>query len=67
MPVYEYKCKKCGTVFDVFQSIGASNENLNCPSCGEPKPERIFSTFGSGGSSITASSSAGCSSTGPFT
>ena len=48
MPIYEYKCSKCGNLFDVFQSIGSSNENLNCPSCGEPKPDRIFSIFGSG-------------------
>lgn len=68
MPIYEYSCKKCGTQFDVFQSIGATNENLNCPSCGEPKPERIFSTFGSGSSSsVSSSAGGGCSSSGPFT
>jgi len=67
MPIYEYKCKKCGSLFDVFQSIGASNENVNCPSCGEAKPDRIFSTFGSGSSSYSGSGSAGCSSSGPFT
>lgn len=66
MPIYEYKCKKCGNLFDVFQSIGASGENLNCPSCGEPKPERIFSAFGTANSSLATGGSIGCRSTGPF-
>lgn len=66
MPIYEYKCHKCSNLFDVFQSICATNENLNCPSCGESKPERIFSTFGTRSASSSASSG-GCSSTGPFT
>ncbi|HEX9975262.1 MAG TPA: zinc ribbon domain-containing protein [bacterium] len=67
MPIYEYKCNKCENRFDVFQSIGASNENLNCPICGEPKPERLFSIFGAGINSSPSGSTAGCSSTGPFT
>ncbi|MCI0496423.1 zinc ribbon domain-containing protein [candidate division KSB1 bacterium] len=67
MPIYEYKCNKCENRFDVFQSIGGSNENLICPICGEPKPERIFSIFGAGiGSSLPGSSTV-CSSSGPFT
>ncbi|MFZ5518525.1 MAG: FmdB family zinc ribbon protein [Candidatus Zhuqueibacterota bacterium] len=67
MPIYEYSCKNCGCQFDVFQSMGATNENLTCPSCGQPKPERIFSTFGSAGSGSYSGSSGGCSSSGPFT
>lgn len=67
MPIYEYKCKKCGKKFEEFQSIGASNESLTCPACGEPKPERLLSIFGSSGSSASVDSSGGCSSSGPFT
>lgn len=33
MPTYDYKCKKCGTVFEVFQKM--SDEPVaNCPDCG---------------------------------
>ena len=70
MPIYEYKCKNCGTKFEIFQSMGATNESLTCPECDEPKPERVFSVFGSGSSSSGASatvSSGGCSSSSPFT
>lgn len=33
MPTYEYKCPKCGTLFERFQRITAPPE-LPCPKCG---------------------------------
>jgi putative FmdB family regulatory protein len=33
MPTYEYKCEKCGTVFEEFQSI-TDNPIKRCPTCG---------------------------------
>jgi putative FmdB family regulatory protein len=68
MPIYEYSCKNCGEVFEEFQSIGASNEKVNCPKCGTPRPERILSAFSSSGvSSMGAVSGGGCGSAGsPF-
>ncbi|MDZ7264246.1 MAG: zinc ribbon domain-containing protein [candidate division KSB1 bacterium] len=67
MPIYEYKCRACGHRFDLFQSLGASNENLTCPQCGEPRPDRIFSAFGATGLSSSGTAAAGCGSSGPFT
>lgn len=33
MPTYEYKCRNCGHIFDVFQKI--TDEPLkSCPKCG---------------------------------
>ena len=46
MPTYEYKCPKCGTVFERFQKI-TSKPELPCPKCGA-KAERLIS----GGSGI---------------
>jgi len=66
MPIYEYRCPKCNHKFEVFQSLGSSNDSLNCPICGEAKPNRMFSVFGSAGINSSVSSS-GCSSSGPFT
>ena len=67
MPIYEYRCNKCDHKFEMFQSIGASNESLSCPVCSEPKPDRLFSVFGSTGSSDSAySAGGGCSSSSPF-
>lgn len=33
MPTYEYKCKKCGNVFEVFHSMSADPVK-SCPKCG---------------------------------
>ncbi|MDR3611818.1 MAG: zinc ribbon domain-containing protein [Ignavibacteriaceae bacterium] len=33
MPTYEYKCKKCGNVFEVFHSMNA-HPVIVCPKCG---------------------------------
>ncbi|GAI69022.1 unnamed protein product [marine sediment metagenome] len=33
MPTYEYKCKKCGNIFEKFQSI-TENPIKKCKSCG---------------------------------
>lgn len=65
MPIYEYRCEGCGYVFEQFQSMGADNSGVNCPECGRPKPERIFSTFasrsaGAGGSASAVSSGSSC-------
>jgi len=58
MPIYEYRCRECGAVFDAFQSIGADSSGLECPECGALKAEKLFSTFASGaaGASGTAAS-----------
>jgi putative FmdB family regulatory protein len=38
LPLYEYKCVKCGHRFEKIESFGAS-ENKKCPKCGA-KAER---------------------------
>ncbi len=42
MPVYEYRCKRCGVEFDRIQ--GMDEEKVSdCPECGAPA-KRIFSS-----------------------
>ena len=41
MPTYEYKCKKCGDLFDVFQNM-TDDPIKTCPSCGG-EVERLIS------------------------
>ena len=68
MPIYEYNCKNCNEIFEEFQSVGASNENIVCPKCGAPHPERIFSAFSSSGALESGKLSGSCgSSSSPFT
>jgi putative FmdB family regulatory protein len=35
MPTYEYKCIKCGNVFELFQAMSA-DPIKNCPKCNGP-------------------------------
>lgn len=45
MPTYDYECKKCDKVFEVFQSIKAEKLKI-CPECGS-EIKRLLGT-GSG-------------------
>jgi putative FmdB family regulatory protein len=69
MPVYEFRCAKCGNKFAKLCQLGETGENLTCPTCNAPGPKRILSavvavgTDGGKGSNCggcTSSSCAGC-------
>jgi putative FmdB family regulatory protein len=49
MPIYEYRCQKCGERFEDFRSIHASDDEVVCPRCGATKPKRLLSAFSSPG------------------
>jgi putative FmdB family regulatory protein len=40
VPLYEYKCRKCGKRFEELVKIGETPE---CPRCHDPRPEQLFS------------------------
>jgi putative FmdB family regulatory protein len=56
MPVYEYICKHCGFKFEEYRSFWQSDEEIECPSCGQAAPERQFSAFSSSSSSCSSTS-----------
>jgi putative FmdB family regulatory protein len=56
MPLYEYRCGGCSERFEVLQRLGAGNEDVLCPGCGEERPERVLSTFAAGGARESAGS-----------
>ena len=47
MPIYEYKCLKCGVKFELLQNMNKSDDGKSCPKCGDTKTERQFSSFSS--------------------
>ena len=48
MPIYEYRCGKCGNVFEQFRAgSGDGDGGPACPGCGSKKSERVFSVFSS--------------------
>ena len=64
MPLYEYRCRTCGTGFEVLQRMGDGSEAIRCPECDAAPVERRFSTFaaGVGGKAGTSSEPVSCGS-----
>jgi putative FmdB family regulatory protein len=56
MPIYEYRCRKCGEVFERLMKVNDKGDSLICPHCGEKKPEKIPSNFSSSKGSDPSSS-----------
>jgi putative FmdB family regulatory protein len=44
MPIYEYKCKDCGEIFDFL--VIKKSEKPKCKKCGSVNLEKHFSAFG---------------------
>jgi putative FmdB family regulatory protein len=60
MPIYEYRCNKCG---EEFEKLVFGNKSVDCPKCSSSDVKKKMSTFGmSGVDKPHAGSSSGCSS-----
>ena len=46
MPIYEYKCKKCGRE---FEELVAADKKPACPECNSKSLEKKFSVFAAHG------------------
>lgn len=44
MPIYEYECPKCGTVFEEWGKATESHQEEPCPKCGTLSPRVISRT-----------------------
>ncbi|HNY13484.1 MAG TPA: zinc ribbon domain-containing protein [Candidatus Wallbacteria bacterium] len=56
MPIFEFKCSKCGTVFEKIQM--KRDPNPACASCGSEKTDKMVSIFGfTGGEGAKSSAS----------
>jgi putative FmdB family regulatory protein len=58
MPLFEYQCRDCGRVFEVFTRRRDQKVSPKCPECGKTDVERIWSSFsgraGEGGGCATS-------------
>ncbi|WP_027717348.1 FmdB family zinc ribbon protein [Desulfovirgula thermocuniculi] len=64
MPIYEFRCRRCGHRFEKLCAVGESGEAQECPSCRAVGAERLLSSFAAlGGSRDNGGSTAssGCS------
>ncbi|UCD98771.1 MAG: zinc ribbon domain-containing protein [Chloroflexota bacterium] len=66
MPIFEFKCKECGTPFEELVRSASSVGEIVCPFCGSTEVNKQISTFASSvsgsTSSFTSSAAASCSS-----
>ncbi len=62
MPIYEYKCKECGKIFEIYQRLSERDEDIKCPACGAEKPVKRVSAFSSYGDSNTSTDHGSCGS-----
>lgn len=65
MPIYEFRCHKCGHRFEKLCSMGENGEKMECPECSAPGPKRVMSGFskkGSGGTEVVGGGCSSCSS-----
>ena len=45
MPIYEFFCDECNTVFNFFSSRPNTEKRPDCPKCGKPHLQKMLSTF----------------------
>lgn len=69
MPMYDYRCKNCGEVFEeLVMSSSTPDEEITCPKCKENKAEKLISapmvSTGSSSSSVSSPSSTSCGGSG---
>lgn len=51
MPIYEYQCEKCKTVFEKLIFAG-DKERINCPQCGSDEVTKVMSACSFMGTSM---------------
>lgn len=46
MPIYEYRCRDCGRVFDRAERLAEHGRaHPACPSCSKQHVEQVFTSF----------------------
>ena len=43
MPIYEFRCLKCGDVFEILFKSASDEQKLVCPKCESEELERVLS------------------------
>ena len=71
MPIYEFRCKNCGNIFEYLCFKSSDRDQALCPKCGHKKSDLLMSAFSSTSSSSTrkgesSASLSSCSPSGGF-
>ncbi len=66
MPLYEYRCADCETVFDALRSMSNADAPIACSKCGSENTARMISLFSAIGSrGVIAGAGSSCGSCKP--
>lgn len=65
MPIYEFRCPRCGHQFEELIFRKSEIAELTCPECGSQEISQLMSSFASGGSDHGSGSSSTSRSCGP--
>ena len=55
MPLFEFKCRDCGTVFEKI--VPSSTTEVSCKKCASPQVEKLLSVFAVGAPARSAAPS----------
>ncbi|RPJ24451.1 MAG: zinc ribbon domain-containing protein [Chloroflexi bacterium] len=69
MPIYEYRCKDCGTEFEKILRFSEADQLPACPHCNSPSTRKKLSTtisFGKGSSPSSSTSGSSCGTSSGF-
>ncbi|HEY3379246.1 MAG TPA: zinc ribbon domain-containing protein [Armatimonadota bacterium] len=47
MPLYEFQCAACQTIFEELVPMGSTGQGLNCPKCGAQQAQKKVSACNS--------------------
>ncbi len=56
MPLYEYQCAECDSVFETIRPIVKADAPIACANCGSMETSRMLSVFAIAGGSSSAES-----------
>jgi len=60
MPLFEYRCTKCNTKFEVLHKSVNSTEEVICPQCSSTENKKLMSSFSPSVSSLSGFSAPAC-------
>ncbi|MEW6219075.1 MAG: zinc ribbon domain-containing protein [Thermodesulfobacteriota bacterium] len=69
MPIYEYRCRACGRIFECLVTVSSGSQQQTCRYCGSQETDKTFSAFScrsGSAASLTSSGGGGCSPRGGF-
>lgn len=61
MPIYEYRCTKCGTEFEKIVFSQDGEKSVPCPECKSKKTRKMISRFAGGKSGCGGCTATTCS------